>query len=462
MVVNIIMVISMLPILPIIYYLMINEAEPKKNIVLGVTLPIEQLDNPSVLQIIANYKKELRIWTACLLPVLMVPFFIKSFAIGFSIFMTWILVVVILSIYPFAKYNRKLSKVKKEREWGSPYTNTAVVDMRAAKMEEARNLTIWYLILNVIGFAPLGYAFFHWEKDEYFSWNVMLLAIIASITFLFFLIDLLLRRQKGEVISEDSIRNTTMTRIRRKVWKDCFLSMAVCNTIYVIITYFYVHNKMVSTMSFMIATMVYSVVLVFTSLHSEFKVRKLQRKYSIDDHPMDVIADDDINWIYGQFYYNPRDKHTLVAKRVGMGTTCNLATKAGKFLSGAAIIALLLIPLSCVWIFFEEFTPISLRVSNQEVIVTHLKEEYKIPLEDITELEYLTTLPKTSKNIGTGMDNLYKGDFSVKGYGSCEVCLNPETEAFLVLHTEEETYIFSDETTEKTVERYKELKAALQ
>lgn len=461
MVVNIIMVVSMLPVLPIIYYLMINEAEPKKNIVLGVTLPVDQLDNPLVLQMIARYKKELRIWSLCLLPVLAVPFFIKSFAIGFSIYMIWILVVVILCIYPFAKYNQKLSKIKKEREWSSSYANTVVVDMKAVMMRQSKSLTIWYLILNVISFAPLGYAFIHWEKDEYFSGKVMLLVIMASITLLCFLIDLLLRRQKGEVISEDSIRNTTMTRIRRKAWKDCFLSMAACNTVYVVITYFYLDNKKVSTMSFMIATMVYSVVLVFISLYSEVKVRKLQRKYSLDQ-PMDVIVDDDINWIYGQFYYNPKDKHTLVAKRVGMGTTCNLATKAGKIVAGVVIIALLSIPLSCVWIFFEEFTPISLQVSNQEVVATHLKEEYKIPLNDITELEYLTTLPRTSKNIGTGMDNLYKGDFSVKGYGSCEVCLNPETEAFLVLHTEEETYIFSDATTEKTIEVYKELKEVIQ
>lgn len=461
MVVNIIMVISMLPILPIIYYLMINEAEPKKNIVLGVTLPVDELDNPVVLQMIAGYKKELRVWTLCLLPVLIIPFFIKSFAIGFSIQMLWILVVVMLCFYPFAKYNQKLSKLKKEREWSTSYTNSVVVDMKVVEIKQARSLTIWYLLLNMISFIPIGYAFFHWKKDEYFNWNVLLLVIMASITLLCFIIDLLLRRQKGEVISEDSNRNSTMTRIRKKAWKDCFLSIAVCNTIYVIITYFYLDNKMVSTMSFMFATMIYSVVIVFISIYSEFKVRKLQRKLSIDE-PMDVVVDDDNNWIYGMLYYNPRDKHTLVAKRVGMGTTCNLATKAGKILAGVAIIALLSIPLSCVWIFFEEFTPISLQVRNQEVVATHLKEEYRIPLEEIIELEYMTTLPRTSKNIGTGMDKLYKGDFSVKGYGSCEVCLNPETEAFLVLHTEEETYIFSDETTEKTLEVYKELKELVQ
>ncbi|ABX40465.1 hypothetical protein Cphy_0075 [Lachnoclostridium phytofermentans ISDg] len=252
-----------------------------------------------------------------------------------------------------------------------------------------------------------------------------------------------------------------MTRIRRKAWNDCFLSLAVCNTVYVVITYFYLNNKMISTMSFMLSTMIYSVVIVFISIYSELKVRKLQRKYSMDQ-PMDVVVDDDSNWIFGMLYYNPRDKHTLIAKRVGMGTTCNLATKAGKVLAGFVIIALLSIPLSCVWIFFEEFTPISLQVENHELIATHLKEEYKIPLDEIIEIEYLTSLPRTSKNVGTGLDNLYKGDFSVKGYGSCEVFLNPETEAFLVLHTKEETYIFSDETTEKTIEVYKKLKEVVQ
>lgn len=461
MIANIIMLISMLPILPIIYYLMINEAEPKKNIVLGVTLPADQLDNSKVLQIIARYKKELRIWTVCLLPVLIIPFFIKSFAIGFSIQMLWILVVVMLSIYPFAKYNQKLSRLKKDSEWGVIYTNTVVVDMKAANEIKLKGLTIWYLLLSIISFAPIGYAIIKWKRDEFFNWNITLLATMASITLLFFLINFLLRRQKGEVISNDSIRNITMTRIRRKAWNDCFLSLAICNTAYVVITYFYLNNKMISTMGFMLATMFYSVVIVFISVYSEFKVRKLQRKFSIDQ-PMDVVVDDDSNWIFGMLYYNPRDKHTIIAKRVGMGTTCNLATKAGKVLAGFVIIALLSIPLSCVWIFFEEFTPISLQVEDHELIATHLKEEYKIPLDEIIEIEYLTSLPRTSKNVGTGLDNLYKGDFSVKGYGNCEVFLNPETEAFLVLHTKEETYIFSDETTEKTLEVYKDLKEVVQ
>jgi len=41
-----------------------------------------------------------------------------------------------------------------------------------------------------------------------------------------------------------------------------------------------------------------------------------------------------------------------------MGTTMNMATLGGKVLALIGIVSLLIIPISCVWIMMEEFTPI--------------------------------------------------------------------------------------------------------
>lgn len=456
MILNIIMTISFLPILPIIYYMMINEAEPKKNIVLGVTLPTQEITNPLVLEVIENYKKELRKWTLLLLPILIVPFFIPGFSIGFTIQMLWILLVVLLSFYPFAKYNERLAKIKKEQQWGTTYTNTVVVDMKLVEYKESRSLTFWYLLLNVLTFLPVGYGILCWERNDRFFWNLVVLGTEASITLLCFIFYLFLERLKGEVISENSVRNATITRIRRKAWRESFLAMAGLNTIYVIVTFFYLQETLKSTVSFMLMTMLYTIAIVVICIYCEFKVRKLQHKLSMDE-PMDVVVDEDTNWIFGLLYYNPKDKHTLVAKRVGMGSSFNLATKAGKLIGAFVLLALLSIPMVCVWLFFEEYTPISLSIQNNRIISSHLKEEYTILMDDIIEVEYLTALPRASKNVGTGMDNLYKGDFSIKGYGSCEVCLNPKTEGFIVLKTTEETYILSAENTENTKKIYDKL-----
>lgn len=70
-------------------------------------------------------------------------------------------------------------------------------------------------------------------------------------------------------------------------------------------------------------------------------------------------TDDEHAWIGGIFYYNPKDTHTIVSKKIGMGTTINMATPAGKATALIKIIALLNIPICCVWVMLEEFTPIS-------------------------------------------------------------------------------------------------------
>lgn len=47
-------------------------------------------------------------------------------------------------------------------------------------------------------------------------------------------------------------------------------------------------------------------------------------------------------------------------------------------------------------------------------------------------------LPSMNKIIGSNMDKLYKGQFNVSGYGSCNVCLNPTGDEFLWITTNDQ------------------------
>ena len=170
-----------------------------------------------------------------------------------------------------------------------------------------------------------------------------------------------------------------------------------------------------------------------------------------------VLCDDDSNWIYGMIYYNPDDKHTMVGKRLGIGTTVNMATAAGKWFIGLAVLSILIIPVMCIWLMFEEFTPISLKFSNNQIVAEHLKVEYAINIDDITEIKLISQLPNANKIMGTGMDNLDKGSFSVNGYGDCDLCLNPQNKAFIIVKTVDNTYFLSDEDNAVTQKVYEEV-----
>lgn len=62
------------------------------------------------------------------------------------------------------------------------------------------------------------------------------------------------------------------------------------------------------------------------------------------------------------YYLQFKDSHTLVDKRFRTGLTMNLATKAGKVLLVFTAATLLLIPILCIWLIFEEFTPVHLEI----------------------------------------------------------------------------------------------------
>lgn len=168
-------------------------------------------------------------------------------------------------------------------------------------------------------------------------------------------------------------------------------------------------------------------------------------------------GDIDSNWIYGLFYYNRNDKKIMVEKRVGIGTTLNMATKPAKWIIGISFCSILIVPILCVWLWFLEFTPIQLKIQENQIIAEHLGEEYLINLKDITDVKLIDQLPSAKKVIGTNLDNLDKGSFSVESYGDCKLCLNPQNQSFIVIYTNKDIYILSDKDDKVTNAIYEQI-----
>ncbi|MGL5316378.1 MAG: DUF5808 domain-containing protein, partial [Peptostreptococcaceae bacterium] len=55
-----------------------------------------------------------------------------------------------------------------------------------------------------------------------------------------------------------------------------------------------------------------------------------------------TVDDDDNNWIFGMFYYNPNDPSFFVQKRFGVGWTVNIGTTKGKIYFIAPFIILII------------------------------------------------------------------------------------------------------------------------
>ena len=123
----------------------------------------------------------------------------------------------------------------------------------------------------------------------------------------------------------------------------------------------------------------------------------------------------------------------------------NLAKPLAKVVYAISVLMLLALPLVGVWAMGEEFAPVTVSVAEQAVIARHNGSEYAVLLDDVTEAKILPQLPRTWKQSGSSMPNLCKGRFTVEGYGTCRVCLDPNAEAFLLLQTQDDTWIFSSD-----------------
>lgn len=134
-----------------------------------------------------------------------------------------------------------------------------------------------------------------------------------------------------------------------------------------------------------------------------------------------------------------------------------MATKAGKGTILFIIIALLMLPLVCVWVIAEEFTPIHLEIENQSLCAEHIRTDYEISLDALDDVEMLTELPNWSRVNGTGMETLEKGTFKISGEGECQVFLNPQNKKFLYFTANGKNYYMSGIDDTETEEIYQEI-----
>jgi len=180
----------------------------------------------------------------------------------------------------------------------------------------------------------------------------------------------------------------------------------------------------------------------------ELSVRRIQEKLTAG---AEVIADEDDAWLLGMFYYNPADPRMMVAKRLGVGTSMNLATRGGQILllvSGVLLVGCLFVG---PWMGIMETLPTRLEIRGQTLTSLHGNGvKYEIPLENITDTQLLDTLPPSYRVVGTGMDTYLEGDFSVQGQGAAKFCLDPTDPLFLRVEADGRVYWFTAETPELT------------
>ena len=253
---------------------------------------------------------------------------------------------------------------------------------------------------------------------------------------------------KNEVISSDSTINTNYNRAKKKNLSNSIIAFLWLNAMLMILIYVF-SILMVSELFFIIGIMLYIIVLMVGLFVYVSRNRKIEIRYKKE---MTIVEDEDDHWIGGVLYYNPNNKRLNISKRVGVGTTFNLAHPVGKLAGVLICITFLVMMASLIYLGMAEATPLKLKIEDNKLICHQLTDEYEIDLTDIRDIEWGEDVSALCffKVSGFGISNLYKGNFTVNSESGCKVFLNPEEGNYLRIVTDECTYYISASTSEET------------
>ncbi len=444
-----------LPLVPILYFALRNETKPHNNIILSTTLPKEAWEDERVLTITKGFKKELNFATLVLLLLYVPVFFIPYFSIVMTYVLTWMIFLLIVPYLPYRKYGLKLRALKKENWYQPELVKISVTDTKSFSVfEEKQNnySFVHFLLPLIVNFIPMLFPLVVVTENSNFLLYLIVL-MNAFCILLFYICYRFIYRKKSDRINSDITITKNLTRIRKYYWSQFWLVISWLTAIFSFCAIF-IYS---ATLFFLILTMIYSLIVLIYAIGVEVKVRNMQQRFN-QNEPSEILVDEDDYWplgLLGTYYYNENDNNSFVNNRVGFGTTFNVAKPICKWIMIFCGILILTMPLFGVWLIADEFSTVEIVLTETSIEAHHTGIEYEVPLEDIISYELLTELPKISRTAGTGLDNVAKGIFSVKGIdASCRLCLYPKAELFLLIETEKQTYLFGMEDTEQMQQIY--------
>lgn len=409
----------MLPVAFIVYFSLINECTPKKNIIVGVTLPYEAQRDEEVLALLERYRREMKwiLWgsLAAVIPGL----FFRSVGLFMIYFMVWIIAPCAAFAVPYIRCNKALRRLKEARGWRRTEDAPQVVADLTAAAEEMRWLSPWWFLPPfLIALVPLTF-----EREVWWAWT-----ICAALVPAFYLCYRHLYRNRAEVVDADSRRTMALTRIRRYNWGKVWLVTAWATGLFNVLLWLTLDHVWLC----MGVCLLYGAVTVAEAVGIEFRVRRLQEKLTADSG-RGFYVDEDDRWIWGMLYYNPHDARLMVNARVGVGTTANLARRPAQVIMVLVLVLLLACPLIGVWIMGMERAPVELTVTDTELVGSHYGGEWSVALEDIAEVHILEERPQLRRVAGTGMESALTGQFNADSWGRVTCCIDPRTGPWLLV-----------------------------
>lgn len=319
------------------------------------------------------------------------------------------------------------------------------------------NLRRYFFVL-IIDLSVLGnMIYFHAENAMYLYMVLQFMVLVLGIVFI--------KKLPNKTFCKNSEVNITLNLLRRDSFHHCFFFLITGDSIFNLALQFFLLEKLPFVILLLVALIMILcvIIIVIKANHYREKKAKILAHYNECEY---TISNDDcwkIGW-FGPTYYNKADPRTLISAPNGTQMTFNTAKPAYRiFIIGiwTFVIALLL------WLFgypyYLDITNnlVNLSLTDQAVVVDSPFYDVSIDLQKVNKAELADDLGKGIRTNGTDTFVYGKGNYTFDRYGKCKVYMASLHPCYIILYTDDITYIVNDDDIQNTKLIYQEIQEVL-
>ncbi|WP_141502635.1 DUF5808 domain-containing protein [Paenibacillus luteus] len=443
----------------IVIAIFLKQAQPSNHILFGVTLPSHALKHEAIKQFQAEYKKTYTVFGIAAL-VSLVPLFLLAhfFSLALIYFFLWIAAFLYTSRLPFHKTHHKTAMLKREQEWFVGEKRIIRIDTKVTLLKKSMLASPYlFLIPVLLSVVPLLLSTFQNTNPLLTMTGIASLAM----TTVLFLIYLAFGKMKAKVYSENHDINLAINSASRRYWSILWVCLAIFESINALVAYFILtQGSSLSSMQWMIGIIMVSLIPLGSMVFVHNKVRDLEESLAVTDG-QSVVTDDDEYWINGSTYHNPNDTSIMVPKRVGIGTTVNMATRGGKWIQyGSVVLALIIvIPVAAFALQSDHTSPALTIAENGIVSIDYPLYDYSFDLSEVTGLTLEQDVPSGFRTNGVATAEYARGSFSLEKLGDAKLYVFKKSPPYIFIKLEGMTVIFNHKDAAATEALYAQLSA---
>ncbi|MEF2244296.1 DUF5808 domain-containing protein [Paenibacillus sp. IITD108] len=432
------------------------QAVPRKQLWFGVTLPADAIQDERFKQLRKEYITLYVVYTLIAAAALF-PFYWmqQSASLAFVYFIVWSLSMFFLSPAPYRHIHFKAIAIKRAENWFGKQKATIEIEKQLEQLASKRPLPPYWFVLPLIIALPLLYLAANSELPLV-RWSGIASLVMTGILFL---LNLAFTRDRVGLYSRNPLANMAIHQAARQYWSILWLCMAIFEAINAYVAYFVLsEGTSIGSTLWMCGIFIVSLVPLLSIYYTYHRIRTLEYRYAHTNGKTDTI-DEDHYWGTGLVYNNPNDKKVMVPKRIGAGSTVNIATTGGKFVyTGAyALVLAIVIPIAVMIIRADSIAP-ELTVNEAGTVhITDTTYSFTFETSDIEEVLLEEKMPSGFRVNGIATSEYARGNFKLNELGKAKLYVFKHSSPYIVIKLKDLYVIYNELEPDKTKQVFNEL-----